>query len=159
MFNDKVETTKTGRSMLSTPRWSNSTTASILTPFAEGLLREQYLHAHNYSYVEVSKNRRYMKCNKPVTLDNTFLPMFKSTRVLELDQNTNLSTCSCAYYSRLGLPCRYQILLMGKYEGYQTSFRWWRINGIKFNDASYDNISSIIKDLQMENPLLQHSFI
>ena len=61
IFKEKLATTKIVQSMLSTPTWSNSSTALLLTPFAESLLPEQYIVSNNYSVAQVSRDLWYMK--------------------------------------------------------------------------------------------------
>ena len=159
IFNNKLETTKVCRKMLSTPTWSSSNTSSVTTPYAESLLREQYFASTNYSYVQISQNLWYMKRNDPGIQYFKDMPLIKRTRVLKYDENNNILTCSCGYFSRFGLPCRHMILLMGGHEDYHVSFRWWRVNGITFSKEISNNVNDVISSCQQDNPLFEHGIL
>ena len=77
-------------------------------------------------------------------------------RVLTIETDLQILSCSCHFFSRFGLPCRHMLLLMGRHEEYHVDFCWWRMNGISFSGELSNKINDIVSKCQEENPSLQH---
>jgi hypothetical protein len=109
----------------STPLWSTTETATVVTKHAEGILQHEFLLAkkeERYSCVRIDSNtwlvrgtivrqEQNWQHKKNITIPNP-VPVFVRTRTIRLVDGHLL--CSCAFYERFGLPCRHQFVVLGR---------------------------------------------
>jgi hypothetical protein len=109
------------------PLWSTTETATAVMKHAEGILQQKFLQAtwdaqcscictdSNTWFVCGSIIKQELQQNWPHKKNITILnpvPVFVWTRMIRLVNGHQL--CSCTFYKRFSLPCRYQFVLLGR---------------------------------------------
>lgn len=162
---------ETYRLLASRLLWSTSTTANIVTEYAEGLIQAQSQQAGRYLSVRqgpsVFKVRRlpgesaYCHDCTPMARCKVHagkMPIthFERVRTVEIKKFGNLSVmlCSCCYFQSNGIPCRHIIhVLHAPVQARHVAIRWHRSYLSAYLDEGSDNLQSILNQARrMKTP-------
>jgi hypothetical protein len=115
-FQNNLKTTSMLQRVGSTPLWCTTETASVVMKHTEDIFQQEFLsatrdacscnHTDSNTWLVcgcIIKQERNWQHEKNITIPNP-VPVFVQTRIIGLVDSHLI--CSCAFYERLGLPCR-----------------------------------------------------
>jgi hypothetical protein len=112
--------------------WAISETVDVVTMFSEGLNTRQYNERRHYQSVRVSLTKWLLGrirdkegLVKETEIEEEAPLQFRVVEIID-----GLLCCSCKYYQRVGLPCRYLLHVTQDLKPGYCELRWWR--GLSF---------------------------
>jgi hypothetical protein len=108
---------------MSSGTWSNTETAKVVTPYAEGLLQASWEQSFLYASVRINAVTWYVRKLPLPWVASLGRPRFCRVRTITL-VNDKYLVCSCGYFDHHGLPCAHQSLILGPPKEEHVAVRW-----------------------------------
>lgn len=131
----------------STPLWTDSDTAGVLTRYCERKADEQWKLRSRYKVFRYSEDRFYVW--SPSLEDNraysSVVPSFFRVREVQIAKNDKFVGCSCGFSSRHKYPCHHVFAVVGRRHWKMYGVRWMTAYNLWFATTNGDEMTDFFR--------------